>query len=195
MRKKATIAVALLAACTLSSCSIGDVETQLRAPRPTGEQQQIQQALDAYITRAGAAREYVLKFPQDGEYLSAFAMEDVDGDGKVEVLIENLALGIAYSNQKIANDNTFMAHLASGDVLLFAAEPAYYDKKIASLSEDGSSFFAPLSNGDTYVRWHPGRQDVSEELYIGVRPATGTAKQNQSYEQCRRLLEQLMAQN
>lgn len=114
------------------------------------------------------------------------------GDGKVEVLIENLALGIAYSNQKIANDNTFMAHLASGDVLLFAAEPAYYDKKIASLSEDGSSFFAPLSNGDTYVRWHPGRQDVSEELYIGVRPATGTAKQNQSYEQCRRLLEQLM---
>ena len=121
--------------------------------------------------------------------------EDVDGDGKVEVLIENLALGIAYSNQKIANDNTFMAHLASGDVLLFAAEPAYYDKKIASLSEDGSSFFAPLSNGDTYVRWHPGRQDVSEELYIGVRPATGTAKQNQSYEQCRRLLEQLMAQN
>lgn len=121
--------------------------------------------------------------------------EDVDGDGKVEVLIENLALGIAYSNQKIANDNTFMAHLASGDVLLFAAEPAYYEKKIASLSEDGSSFFAPLSNGDTYVRWRPGRQDVSEELYIGVRPATGTAKQNQSYEQCHRLLEQLLAQN
>ena len=86
MRKKATIAVALLAACTLSSCSIGDVETQLRAPRPTGEQQQIQQALDAYITRAGAAREYVLKFPQDGEYLSAFAMEDVDGDGEDEAI-------------------------------------------------------------------------------------------------------------
>lgn len=87
MRKKWTTALAmLLAACTLGGCSIGDVETQLRAPRPTGDQQAIQQALDAYIARTGSSREYILKYPQDGEYLSAFVMEDVDEDGDEEAI-------------------------------------------------------------------------------------------------------------
>lgn len=87
MRKKwMTAWLALLTACVLGGCSIGDVETQLRAPRPTGEQQAIQQALDAYINRAGSSREYILKYPQDGDYLSAFVMEDVDEDGDEEAI-------------------------------------------------------------------------------------------------------------
>ena len=75
MPRKAAIAAAALVACFLSGCSgIGDVESQLRAPRPTGDQQEIQQALDAYIRSSGSSREYILKYPQDGEYLSAFVM-------------------------------------------------------------------------------------------------------------------------
>lgn len=87
MPRKAAIAAAALVACFLSGCSgIGDVESQLRAPRPTGDQQEIQQALDAYIRGSGSSREYILKYPQDGEYLSAFVMEDIDEDGGEEVI-------------------------------------------------------------------------------------------------------------
>lgn len=80
---------AVLTACALvlfGGCSIGDVETLLRAPRPTGDQQEIQQALDAYISRQGGSKEYILKYPQDGEYLSAFVMEDIDGDEEEEAI-------------------------------------------------------------------------------------------------------------
>ena len=123
----------------------------------------------------------------------AAAGEDLDGDGKVEVLIENLAMELDYSNQKIANDNTLMAHFAAGDVLLYAMEPDYYESKILSQAGD-YTFFTTLSSDEPYVRWHPDADGVAEELYIGVRNASGTAERNQTHEQCQQLLEQLLAQ-
>lgn len=120
--------------------------------------------------------------------------EDIDGDGKVEVLIENLALGIAYSNQKIANDNTLYAHFAAGDVLLFAMEPEYYESKILSLS-DTYQFFTPLSDGSPYYRWKSKIGDSTKELYVGVRNATGTAGGNDTHDQCLKLVESLMARD
>ena len=86
MNKTKAVLLALLAVCTLGGCSIGNVGSQLRAPRPAGDQQDIQQALDAYIARSGSSREYILKYPQDGEYLSAFVLEDVDGDDDEEAV-------------------------------------------------------------------------------------------------------------
>lgn len=120
--------------------------------------------------------------------------EDIDGDGEVEVLIENLALGIDYSNQKIANDNTLVAHFAAGDVLLYATEPAYYEKKFVHTAADGYDFFTLLSDGQPYVRWHPAADGVAQELYIGVRNATGTAEKNNTHDQCQQLVERLLAQ-
>lgn len=85
--KRIRIAALLMAmALLLCGCSIGDVESQLRAPRPTGEQQAIQQALDGYLVKIGNTRDYTLKYPQDGDYLSAFVMEDIDGDGQEEAI-------------------------------------------------------------------------------------------------------------
>lgn len=121
------------------------------------------------------------------------AGQDLDEDGKVEVLIENLALGISYSNNKVANDNTLYAHLAAGDVLLFAMEPGYEDR-ILSLS-DTYEFFTTLSDGEPYYHWRPDVSGVSEELYIGVRNATGTAGGNQTHDECQKLIETLMAQD
>lgn len=84
--KKRLAALCAGMAVLLCGCSIGDMGSLLRAPRPTGEQQEIQQALDGYLTRAGLSREYILKYPQDGDYLSAFVMEDVDGDAEEEAI-------------------------------------------------------------------------------------------------------------
>lgn len=84
--KKRLAALCVGMAVLLCGCSIGDMESQLRAPRPTGEQQAIQQALDAYLARGGALAQYILKYPQDGDYLSAFVMEDIDGDEEEEAI-------------------------------------------------------------------------------------------------------------
>ncbi|MDD3692639.1 MAG: VCBS repeat-containing protein [Oscillospiraceae bacterium] len=78
----------------LTGCSIGmDVEALLRPPRPAGEQQKIQQALDEYINSTqqknapGAPGGYVLKYPNSGEYRSAFVIKDLDNDGVDEAIV------------------------------------------------------------------------------------------------------------
>lgn len=121
----------------------------------------------------------------------AEAAVDLDEDGKVEVLIENLALGIPYSNQKVANENTLIAHFAAGDVLLYITEPDYYESKI--LARVGEyDFFTPLSNGESYVEWSPGIEGVPDTLYVGVRNATGTAESNDTHTACKALVEGLL---
>lgn len=96
-------AVALFLSCILllPGCSIVgmDVEAQLRPPRGTGEQQEVLEALEAYIEKnadKGSAKKYTLIYPNNGEYRSAFVMEDFDGDGEDE----------AYAFYRIGNENT-----------------------------------------------------------------------------------------
>ncbi|MGI6263930.1 MAG: hypothetical protein ACOYJY_00480 [Acutalibacteraceae bacterium] len=86
MKRIRILAAALATALVCSGCQIGDVANQLRAPRPTGEQRAIQAALDSYIARSGGSREYILKYPQDGDYMSAFVMEDIDADDEEEAV-------------------------------------------------------------------------------------------------------------
>lgn len=86
MKRLGIMATAIAMALACAGCQISDVGSQLRAPRPTGEQRAIQQALDSYIVHAGGGREYILKYPQDGDYLSAFVMEDIDADKEEEAI-------------------------------------------------------------------------------------------------------------
>ena len=73
-------------ALSLSGCSLGgDVENLIRPPRSTGEQQEIQEALENAIGNAGKGG-YVLKYPKTGEYRSAIILEDLNGDGEEEAL-------------------------------------------------------------------------------------------------------------
>lgn len=65
----------------LTGCSaIGlTVESQLTPPKNSGEQEAIRSALDAYITshtKNGESAEYTLKYPANGNYLTAFIMLD-----------------------------------------------------------------------------------------------------------------------
>ncbi len=71
---------------SLSGCSLGgDVENLIRPPRSTGEQQEIQEALENAIGNAGKGG-YVLKYPKAGEYRSAIILKDLNGDGEEEAL-------------------------------------------------------------------------------------------------------------
>ncbi len=66
----------------LSGCGFsGDVNSLLKAPKPTGELQDIQQALEQSITE-----EYTLRYPTDGEYRSAFVLRDLNGDDVSEAI-------------------------------------------------------------------------------------------------------------
>ncbi len=76
-----TAAVAGLCVLLLSGCNaLGlDVENYLRPPKSTGEQEAIQQALETYIeehTEKGGVTDYILKYPKEGNYRTAFILID-----------------------------------------------------------------------------------------------------------------------
>lgn len=79
---KPFLAIFLVLFCLLlSGCqAIGiDVEDQLRPPKNNGEQEGVQNALDAYIQEThikGEITDYVLKYPTEGQYLSSFILLD-----------------------------------------------------------------------------------------------------------------------
>lgn len=72
---------------------------------------------------------------------------DVDKDGKVEVLVENIFLSTdsALSQTVVANATKLTSYLASRDVSLFVMTPSYYEERIEAHLEEGDVFFAPLS--------------------------------------------------
>ena len=67
-----------LPACNFSAST----ETMLTPPRLTAEQEQIYQAL-----QSAAGSQISLKYPKSGERLSAFTVEDLDGDGTDEAIV------------------------------------------------------------------------------------------------------------
>ena len=67
----------------LPGCSFSaSVESMLSPPRLTVEQEQIYRAL-----QISAGSQISLKYPKSGERLSAFIMEDLDGDGSDEAVV------------------------------------------------------------------------------------------------------------
>ncbi len=74
-------AVVLAVTCLMTGCNaIGlNVESQLFPPDGGGKQEAIRAALNSYIlshTASGETEDYTLKYPSDGEYLSAFITLD-----------------------------------------------------------------------------------------------------------------------
>lgn len=118
--------------------------------------------------------------------------EDLDGDGTVEILIENISLGNSSSadyQMAVANSSKLTAYLASGDVMFFALEPAYYEERIKPMLKDGYEFFTPLPHragsieNDRLWCWKGSslqqnavlRDQMPADLCFGVRTAAGTA--------------------
>lgn len=74
----AALAVSLLTGCTFGT----SIDTLMAPPKLSLEQEQIYSAL---TDAAGSS--ISLKYPKSGKYLSAFIIEDIDGDGSSEALV------------------------------------------------------------------------------------------------------------
>ena len=130
---------------------------------------------------------------------------DIDGDGEINVLVENLSLGdngqlTMVNNQKLA------AHLAAGDVMFFVFDKTSYEDFLERITEN-ERFFSTLDLDTVGVNQEEGcynwKDDprrlegdlakLPEELYFGVRDTTGTgSKEPEIAEQCRELLTALI---
>lgn len=76
-------AAAVLSVIPLCSCSFGSsIDTLMAPPKLSVEQEQIYNAL---TDAAGSS--ISLKYPKSGKYLSAFIVEDIDGDGGNEAVV------------------------------------------------------------------------------------------------------------
>lgn len=90
MRKKKSIAffaIILAVAFLFNGCgafAFNSAENLVRPPKLTGDDGELQSAFERAMIGKG---EYVLKYPSDGEYRSAFVRHDLDGDGKDEALV------------------------------------------------------------------------------------------------------------
>lgn len=78
MKRAAAAVLTIVMLLTFSSCSVrlASVDSLIRAPKLTGENQLVQQALD---DRTGG--NIILKTPAAGDYSSAFVYRDLNGDG------------------------------------------------------------------------------------------------------------------
>lgn len=114
---------------------------------------------------------------------------DLDGDGRVEVTVENLSMKLQGPTMGVGATK-LQAHLATGDVMLFAFEPALYMQYIKDNERDGLHIFAPLGletdglteEGRLWNWKDDGRRQADqylkllpENLYFGVRDTAGTA--------------------
>ncbi len=126
--------------------------------------------------------------------------QDVDGDGEVEVQIINLYMGEKNSTEYYTNSQALQAHLISGDLMLYVWEPAYYENfmdMISQSTDEDYRFLAtlPITEGavddgmvwnwkDSAYRKDEVLKSLPENLYFGVRDASGTAEKSaQMYEQ------------
>lgn len=140
-------------------------------------------------------------------YLEKYG-EDVDGDGKVEVQIENCCITTDQSrNGSIAQ---IQAHLVAGDRMFFIWDPEGYEFFKESVLEEadvGMDYLATipvqdagLIEGEKVWSWTEDdrRSDSMKErwpdLYFGVRVAGGSAEKSQDmYKESYALLKALVA--
>lgn len=80
---KRRLIIPLAAVLTLTGCSFGaSIDTLMSPPKLSAEQEQIYNALTSSVGTSIS-----LKYPKSGNYLSAFIMEDIDGDGGNEAIV------------------------------------------------------------------------------------------------------------
>ena len=81
--KKAKLFIILLITASLFGCSFGSsIDSLMTPPKLSMEQEQIYSAL---TDAAGSSIR--LKYPKSGNFLSAFIVEDIDGDGGAEAVV------------------------------------------------------------------------------------------------------------
>ncbi len=98
---------ALLAAVMLllTGCSL-DVENLLQPPRAQGAQQAVQAALETYLKDSGlAGGRYTLKYPSEGEHISAFVLCD-DGGKPTAATGEQAAYAVVFYSLSAAPEET-----------------------------------------------------------------------------------------
>lgn len=106
-----TAVLAGLCALLLSGCNaLGiDVEDYMRPPKSTGEQEAIQQALETYIeshAEKGGVTDYILKYPKEGDYRSAFILVDQVQPNRAGILSPSNTNQTAASNTASTEDAT-----------------------------------------------------------------------------------------
>ena len=137
--------------------------------------------------------------------------QDLDGDGEVEVQIQNCYLSNPGSQQYMVNQQAIQSRIFAADVMLFVWEPKQYEdfmKNVAESSGADYSFMQKLDiqSADLVAdgclwNWenHPCREDerldkIPAKLYFGVRSVNGTAaNQTEMQKQCLELLEAFAA--
>lgn len=119
--------------------------------------------------------------------------EDQNGDGKVIVQVENLALGQFVGGKAIdlaqMNNTKLVTYLMTGDIMLYIFDDTCYRMRVEELMEAGGRFFDTLSvdddgvdsetgywnwNGSVYQQSDWGKT-LPDDLYFGVRQMGGTA--------------------
>lgn len=123
------------------------------------------------------------------EQLLATYGEDLDGDGKVEVSIQNCRIAKETNQQYNSGFQMVQAHLMAGDVLFFIWDEDAYELFMDGLDnalEEGVTFLTPLPavdgvspDGFLYNWAGDSRADglgvFPDTLYFGVRDTHGTA--------------------
>ncbi len=157
-----------------------------------------------FITENAYADKYLEEL---ATYLEAYG-KDLDGDGKVEVQIENCC--IHADQNRNSGIQQIQAHLVAGDRMFFIWDPdgyKYFKKTVMDEADVGIDFLATipvqdagLIEGGKVWRWSEDDR-VSDEmkklwpdLYFGVRAAGGTAEKSKDlYKDSFSLLEALVA--
>ena len=132
--------------------------------------------------------------------------QDVDGDGKVEVNIQNLQYDMDADLQHSSSVQLVSAHLAAGDVLFFICDEKTLDTFVGNVEEEsslGNDFLAVIpaesagiQEGGKVYGWEndPRRVDdiadtFPKKLYFCVRAPIGSAADStELYDQCMSLL-------
>ncbi len=105
MLKYLKTAAAALSIVLLSGCTFGtSIDTLMAPPKLSLEQEQIYNAL---TDAAGSS--ISLKYPKSGKYLSAFIVEDIDGDGGREAVV------FYEKNSLAAPENTLRINILDSD--------------------------------------------------------------------------------
>ncbi len=132
------------------------------------------------------------------EFMATYG-EDLDGDGQVEVGLENLTPSyydeLAPTVGRSDNDK-LLAHLSTGERMLFVFDAPSYDgfmETVDGVAEEGYEFLAelPVSSPDYnaeehYWNWHVVQESTAafaklpNDLRFGVRTAVGTASNEQA---------------
>ena len=113
--------------------------------------------------------------------------EDINGDGAVRVLVDNIGLTVAGATMgQYAGAQKLATTVGSGDFVIYCVEASVYDAKLKDLLQQDATFYRtlPLPDGDAALFHWTGadaRVDYALSVYFTddyvwfVRAATGTA--------------------